>query len=57
MNVFVQKIGEDTPTQVTHDTIRDVGGYSGKAIVSCIPVTSMATRTTSFSVRAWMARM
>ncbi|MFZ1333045.1 MAG: S9 family peptidase [Flavobacteriales bacterium] len=30
MNVFVQKIGEDTPTQVTHDTIRDVGGYFWK---------------------------
>ena len=30
MNVFVQKIGEDAPTQVTHDTIRDVGGYFWK---------------------------
>ena len=27
MNVFVQKMGGSDPVQVTHDTIRDVGGY------------------------------
>jgi len=30
MNIFVQKVGEKTATQVTHDTIRDVGGYFWK---------------------------
>ena len=30
MNVFVQKMGDSTATQVTHDTIRDIGGYFWK---------------------------
>lgn len=30
MNVFVQKIGEENTVQVTHDTIRDVGGFMWK---------------------------
>ena len=30
MNVFVQKMGGSDPVQVTHDTIRDVGGYFWK---------------------------
>ncbi|MFZ1692263.1 MAG: S9 family peptidase [Flavobacteriales bacterium] len=30
MNIFVQKVGDETPVQVTHDTIRDVGGYFWK---------------------------
>jgi dipeptidyl aminopeptidase/acylaminoacyl peptidase len=30
MNIFVQKVGSDTVTQVTMDTIRDVGGFFWK---------------------------
>jgi hypothetical protein len=30
MNIFVQKIGEPTATQVTQDTVRDIGGYFWK---------------------------
>lgn len=30
MNIFVQTIGDSTATQVTHDTIRDIGGYFWK---------------------------
>ena len=30
MNIFVQKMGDSAATQVTHDTIRDVGGYFWK---------------------------
>ena len=30
MNIFVQKIGDTIPVQVTRDTIRDVGGYFWK---------------------------
>ena len=30
MNLFVQRIGDSTATQVTHDTIRDIGGYFWK---------------------------
>ena len=30
MNIFVQKVGEGKATQVTTDTIRDVGGYFWK---------------------------
>ncbi|MEO8590887.1 MAG: prolyl oligopeptidase family serine peptidase, partial [Flavobacteriales bacterium] len=30
MNLFVQKVGDSTATQVTSDTIRDVGGYFWK---------------------------
>jgi len=30
MNIFVRKMGDSTATQVTHDTIRDVGSYFWK---------------------------
>lgn len=30
MNIFVQKVGDTVATQVTQDTIRDVGGYFWK---------------------------
>ncbi len=30
MNIFVRKMGDSTATQVTHDTIRDIGGYFWK---------------------------
>lgn len=30
MNLFVQKVGDTTATQVTQDTVRDIGGYSWK---------------------------
>ena len=30
MNLFVQKIGDSTATQVTQDTVRDIGGYFWK---------------------------
>ena len=30
MNIFVQKMGATEATQVTHDTIRDIGGYFWK---------------------------
>ncbi len=30
MNIFVQKVGDSTSTQVTMDTVRDVGGYFWK---------------------------
>ncbi|MBK9274323.1 MAG: S9 family peptidase [Flavobacteriales bacterium] len=30
MNLFVQRIGDSVATQVTHDTVRDIGGYFWK---------------------------
>ncbi|MBL7963977.1 MAG: S9 family peptidase [Flavobacteriales bacterium] len=30
MNIFVQRMGDSAATQVTHDTIRDIGGYFWK---------------------------
>jgi dipeptidyl aminopeptidase/acylaminoacyl peptidase len=30
MNIFVQKIGDSTATQITQDTVRDIGGYFWK---------------------------
>lgn len=30
MNIFVQRIGDSTATQVTRDTVRDIGGYFWK---------------------------
>lgn len=30
MNIFVQKVGDSTATQVTMDTVRDIGGYFWK---------------------------